>query len=61
MASDVNTQETKLTAYGDGTFKFNVSKKIKVTSYGESTVLYKGDATLKKGIVIGDSTIKKVQ
>lgn len=61
MASDVNTQETKLTAYGDGIFKFNVSKKIKVTSYGESTVLYKGDATLKKGIVIGESTIRKVQ
>jgi hypothetical protein len=61
MASDVNTEETKLTAYGDGTFNFNVSKKMKVTSYGEATVLYKGDATLKKGIVIGESTIRKVQ
>jgi hypothetical protein len=61
MASDVHTEETKLTAYGDGTFKFNVSKKIKVTSYGEATVLYKGDASLKKGIVIGESTIRKVQ
>ncbi|SDR83509.1 Putative auto-transporter adhesin, head GIN domain [Polaribacter sp. KT25b] len=61
MASDVITEETKLTAYGDGTFTFNVSKKIKVTSYGEATVLYKGDASLKKGIVIGESTIRKVQ
>lgn len=61
MASNVDTKETKLTAYGDGNFKFNVSKKIKVTSYGEATVLYKGDATLKKGIVIGESTIRKVQ
>ena len=37
------------------------SEKIKVSSYGEATVLFKGNATLKKGIVIGESTIKKVQ
>lgn len=60
MASDVVSNETKLTAYGDGTFQLNASKKIKVTSYGEATVLYKGNATLKKGIVIGESTIRKV-
>lgn len=60
MASDVITEEIKLTAYGDGIFKFNVSDRIKVSSYGEATVLYKGDATLKKGIVIGESTIKKM-
>lgn len=60
MASEAISDETKITAYGDGTFKFNVSDKIKVTSYGEATVLYKGDAQLKKGIVIGESTIRKV-
>ena len=60
MASDVISEETKLTVYGDGIFKFNVSEKIKVSSYGEATVLYKGDAVLKKGIVIGESTIRKV-
>lgn len=60
MASNVVSNETKITAYGDGIFQFNVSEKIKVTSYGEATVLYKGDAQLKKGIVIGESTIRKV-
>ena len=60
MASDVISEETKLTAYGDGIFKVNVSEKIKVSSYGEATVLYKGDAVLKKGIVLGESTIRKV-
>lgn len=59
MASGVISNETKITVYGDGIFKFNVSKKIKVTSYGEATVLYKGNAQLKKGIVIGESTIRK--
>ena len=61
MANDAVSDETKITAYGDGTFQFNVSEKIKVSSYGEATVLYKGDATLKKGIVIGESTIRKVE
>ena len=60
MASDVISEETKLTAYGDGIFKVNVSEKIKVSSYGEATVLYKGDAVLKKGIVLGESMIRKV-
>lgn len=59
ISSGVISKETKITAYGDGIFRFNVSKKIKVTSYGEATVLYKGDAQLKKGIVIGESTIRK--
>ena len=60
MAVDVVSKETKISAYGDGTFQFNVSEKIKVNSYGESTVLYKGGAQLKKGIVIGESTIRKL-
>lgn len=59
-AKDVNSKETKITAYGDGTYQLNASEKIKVTSYGEATILYKGDASLKKGIVIGESTIRKV-
>jgi hypothetical protein len=60
MASGVTSNETKITAYGDGIFKFNVLEKIKVISYGEATVLYKGNAKLKKGIVIGASTIRKI-
>jgi hypothetical protein len=60
MASGVISNETKIIVYGDGFFKFNVSKKIKVTSYGAATVLYKGQAELKKGIVIGASTIRKI-
>jgi hypothetical protein len=60
MAPNVISNEIKLTAYGDGTFQLNASEKIKVTSYGEATVLYKGNAKLKRGIVIGKSTIRKV-
>ena len=61
MASNVVSKETKITVYGDGTFQLNASESIKVTSYGEATVLYKGDAKLKKGLVIGESTIERIQ
>ena len=41
-------------------FQLNASERIKVNSYGEATILYKGKAQLKKGIVIGESTIRKL-
>lgn len=59
-SEDVQSTEAKITAYGDGTFKFNVSEKLKVTSYGEANILYKGDPEIKKGLVIGDATIRKI-
>ncbi|MCL7765211.1 DUF2807 domain-containing protein [Polaribacter sp. Z014] len=60
IASDITSKETKITAYGNGTFQLNASERIKVNSYGEATILYKGKAQLKKGIVIGESTIRKL-
>lgn len=60
MATDVVSKDTKITAYGDGSFQFNVTDRIKVDAYGEATILYKGAAQLKKGIVIGESTITKM-
>ncbi|TYP75101.1 head GIN domain-containing protein [Aquimarina intermedia] len=59
-ASNVVSSETTLTAYGDGSFQLNVSKKLKITSYGEATITYAGSPELNKGIVIGESTITKV-
>ncbi|TVZ57356.1 putative autotransporter adhesin-like protein [Lutibacter sp. Hel_I_33_5] len=60
MAFDVVTNDTKITAYGDGTFQLNATDRIKVSSYGEATVLYKGGAELKKGLIIGESKIRKL-
>ena len=56
----VDNEETKLTAYGEGTFQFNVSDELKVTSYGEPTVTYKGNAKLKRALSFGDATVTKV-
>ena len=57
---NVDSKEAKITAYGEGTYQFNVSDRLKVTSYGESNILYKGSPEVKKGIVIGESTIRRV-
>ncbi len=57
---NVESKEAKITSYGEGTYQFNVSDRLKVTSYGESNILYKGSPQVKKGIVIGESTIRRV-
>lgn len=57
---NVNNIETKLVAYGDGTFQFNVAEKLKITSYGEATIIYSGSPNLNKGIIIGKTKITKV-
>ena len=59
-AINVDNKETKLTAYGEGTFQLNVSDKLKVTSYGEAVVTYKGNAKLSRGLSFGDATVRKL-
>lgn len=63
--SEVNTEElknktTKITAYGESNFRVQVSEKLKVTCYGETTINYIGDAEVDKGIVIGEAEIRKI-
>lgn len=59
-ASNVSNKETKLTAYGEGIFQLNVSEELKVTTFGESKVTYKGDAEVKQGLSFGDASVTKV-
>lgn len=56
----VNNKETKITAYGDGNYQFNVSDRLKIISYGEPIISYKGRATLDKGFSIGEVEINKI-
>ena len=63
--SEVNALEmrnsvTKITAYGESNFRVNVSDRLKVTCYGETTINYTGDAEIDKGIVIGEAEIRKI-
>ena len=59
-STNVDSKDAKIIAYGEGTYQFNVSDRLKVTSYGEANILYKGSPQIKKGIVIGESTIRRV-
>ncbi len=52
---------TKITAYGDGDYRFNVTDLLKVTAYGEAEVGYKGSPKIKKGLIIGNTTIKSIE
>ncbi len=52
---------TKIIAYGEGSYRVNVSDRLKVTAYGEATVAYKGNPEIDKGIVIGEATIRRIQ
>ena len=54
---NVESKETKLTAYGSGTFQLNVADKLKVSSYGEATIVYKGNPDVNRGIVLGETKI----
>lgn len=57
---DVDSKSVKVVAYGEADIQINASEALKVTSYGEANISYRGDASLNKGIVIGDATIKKL-
>lgn len=57
---DMGNASTRITAYGESNFRVNVSDKLKVTCYGEASINYKGEASVDKGIVIGEASIRKI-
>lgn len=56
MANEI----TDLKTVGNGRFKLNVSKKLNVTGVGDSDIMYKGDATVSKGFMLGNSRIERL-
>jgi len=56
----VDNEETKVTVYGEGEFKLNVSEKLIVTSYGEASIEYAGKAKVDRRIIIGDTEITRL-
>ncbi|MDT7828478.1 head GIN domain-containing protein [Pricia sp. S334] len=57
----VESKSVKITAYGEGSYRVNAADDLKITAYGETTVVYEGNPKVKKGIIIGDATIHKIQ
>lgn len=56
----VQSEITEVKSLGNSKMKLNVSKKLKVTSMGDTHILYKGDAKVSKGIVMGNSRIERM-
>jgi len=59
--TSIQSQEAKLTAYGESEFAMNVSDRIKISAFGEAKLRYKGSAEIVKGIHIGDMDVKKIE
>ncbi len=56
----VESEQANIASYGDAEIKLFVNKEIKLTAYGETEVEYKGQPLIKKGIVIGETTVKQI-
>lgn len=56
----VQNEITDMKSLGNSKIKLNVSKRLNVTSMGNSHIQYKGDAKVVKGIVIGNSKIERM-
>ncbi|MDT0644539.1 head GIN domain-containing protein [Zunongwangia sp. F363] len=57
---DLESDKTKIAAYGSNHVVINVSEELKVSAFGESNIEYKGDARLKNGLKIGETVIHKI-
>ncbi len=51
---------SQITAFGEPGFKLNVTNEIKITSYGEANLNYRGNPSITKGINIGNAHIDKI-
>jgi hypothetical protein len=56
----ISSEEAKLTAYGESYFSMNVSDRIKITSFGEAKLRYKGNAQIVKGIHVGGVDVERL-
>lgn len=56
----VKGSTAKATIYGEAELNLNVSDQIKVTSFGDAKIGYKGNPDIRKGINIGSARIYKI-
>jgi len=56
----INSSTGHITAYGKADLKLNVENRIKITSFGEAELHYKGDPVIDRGLHFGDMVISKM-
>lgn len=59
-ATEITSEEAKLTSYGEANFRMNVSGRIRISSFGESRLRYKGNAQIVKGINVGGVDVARL-
>jgi hypothetical protein len=56
----INSSTGRVTAFGRAEFRLNVADRIKITSYGEAQLHYKGNPAIDKGLHFGDVVINRI-
>ena len=56
----ISSEEAKLTSYGESYFRMNVSERIRITSFGEAKLRYKGNAQIVRGINVGGVDVARL-
>jgi hypothetical protein len=56
----ISSSTGRITAYGKADLKLNVEDRIKITSFGEAELYYKGDPIIDRGLHFGDVVINKM-
>ena len=59
-ALKLNTEKTKIAVYGSSHIAINCNEELKISAFGEASIQYTGDATLKNGLKIGETVIQKI-
>ena len=56
----ITGQKAKVTTFGDAEFRVNVSHLIKITSFGDAKICYRGNPEIVKGIHFGGVDVQKL-
>lgn len=59
-ALNINGMTSHITAYGEADFQLNVSDEIKMTSFGEASLAYKGNPRINKWLHFGEMQVHKL-
>jgi len=56
----IENNKTKIISHGEAEYKINVEDRLRITSYGETSIAYTGNPSVSKGIIVGEVDIEKM-
>ncbi len=57
--NDIDTNDIRSSLYGENRLELRADGEIKITAFGESDIRFSGNAYVNKGIIIGDTDIRR--